>query len=258
VSCGLRSFWVASLHEFVGWLLGRIPLDHLTSAHITIDAAAVSDGQTGVAHGVLRPAVPTDKVNAIGECWGIHRGIICALATQRTSARQAPALCTTPRFRRRVGRFQLHLCRGQLHANAADLVDSHVQMFRFFGGVPRLVVPDNLKQGTVQLAHESRSHGRAKSEKEIVTDGDTAMEYGQMGPILLSTGALLQARLGRIFVAGRTLGAVSMNKDEFRKKDSRTAIWIGLIACIVVLGLALFLPNDSMVNHIISSIMRGF
>ena len=85
VSCGLRSFWVASLYEFVGRLLGRVPLDHLPSANITIDAAAVSNGQFGIAHDVLRPAMPTDKVAAIGECSGAHRGILCALALQHAS-----------------------------------------------------------------------------------------------------------------------------------------------------------------------------
>jgi len=87
-AAGFWSFWVGSLHEFVGWLLGSVPLDHLPSANITIDAAAVSNGQFGIAHEVLRPAVPTDKVTAIGECWGAHRGIICALAPQHASARQ--------------------------------------------------------------------------------------------------------------------------------------------------------------------------
>src|SRR5665647_199984 len=28
-----------------------------------------------------------------------------------------------------------------------DWIEAHVRMFRFFGGVPRLVVPDNLKSG---------------------------------------------------------------------------------------------------------------
>lgn len=28
-----------------------------------------------------------------------------------------------------------------------DWIGSHVRMFRFFGGVPRLIVPDNLKSG---------------------------------------------------------------------------------------------------------------
>src|SRR3979411_2082309 len=78
--CGFWSFLVGSFHEFVGWFLGRVPLDHLPSANITIDAAAVSNGQFGIAHDVLRRAVPTDKVIAIGGCWGAHRGIICAWA----------------------------------------------------------------------------------------------------------------------------------------------------------------------------------
>src|SRR5450759_4683399 len=77
-AAGFWSYWVGSLHEFVGWFLGRVPLDHLPSANITIDAAAVSNGQFGIAHEVLRLAVPTDKVFAKGEQWGAHRGIICA------------------------------------------------------------------------------------------------------------------------------------------------------------------------------------
>jgi transposase len=32
----------------------------------------------------------------------------------------------------------------------ADWIEAHVRMFRFFGGVPRLVVPDNLKSGVPQ------------------------------------------------------------------------------------------------------------
>src|SRR6266852_3166321 len=100
---GFWSFWVGSLHEFVGWFPGRVPLVHLPSANITIDAAAVSNGQFGIAHDVLRPAVPTDKVTAIGECWGTHRGIICALAPQHASARQPHLisnLCKPPQRRR--------------------------------------------------------------------------------------------------------------------------------------------------------------
>ena len=88
-AAGFWSYWVGSLHEFVGWFLGRVPLDHLHSANITIDAAAVSNGQFGIAHAVLRPAVPTDKVIAIGERWGAHRGIICASAPQNASARRS-------------------------------------------------------------------------------------------------------------------------------------------------------------------------
>ena len=48
-AAGFWSFWVGSLHEFVGWFLGRVPLDHLPSANITIDGAAVSNGQFGIA-----------------------------------------------------------------------------------------------------------------------------------------------------------------------------------------------------------------
>ena len=71
-------FWVGSFCEFVGWLLGRVPLDHSPSANITIDTAAVSNGQSGIAHEVLRPAVPADKLIDMGACRGAHRGIIGA------------------------------------------------------------------------------------------------------------------------------------------------------------------------------------
>ena len=52
---GVRSFGVGPLHELVGWLLGRIPLNHSPPANITVDASAVSDGQCGIADEVLRP-----------------------------------------------------------------------------------------------------------------------------------------------------------------------------------------------------------
>src|SRR5205823_2673586 len=99
-AAGFWQFWVGSLHEFVGWFQGRVPLDHLSSANITINAAAVSNGQFGIAHEVMRPAVPTDEVAAIGECWRAHRGIICASAPQYASARQPHLvfeLCKPPR-----------------------------------------------------------------------------------------------------------------------------------------------------------------
>ena len=63
----VSSFGVGSLHEFVGWLQGRVPLDHFSSANIAIDAAAVSDGQFGIGRDVLRSAVWTEKVAAIEE-----------------------------------------------------------------------------------------------------------------------------------------------------------------------------------------------
>jgi hypothetical protein len=59
-------------------VFGKSSTGSLPSANITIDAAAVSNGQFGIAYEVLRLAVPTDKVIAIGERWGAHRGIICA------------------------------------------------------------------------------------------------------------------------------------------------------------------------------------
>jgi hypothetical protein len=84
-SAGFRSFLIRTLYEPVGRYLGRVPLDHLPSTNIAIDASTVSNGQLGVAHDVLRPAVSTDKVGAVGECWGAHRDIICASAAQYAS-----------------------------------------------------------------------------------------------------------------------------------------------------------------------------
>src|SRR5260370_42371899 len=66
------SFWVGSLHEFVGWFQGRVPLDHLPPADATIGTAAVSNGQFGIADEILCSAVPTDKVTRIRGCWGAH------------------------------------------------------------------------------------------------------------------------------------------------------------------------------------------
>jgi len=66
------SFWVGSLNEFVGWFLGRVPLDHLTSANITINTAAISYRQFSIANKILRSAVSTEEVAARGDCWGTH------------------------------------------------------------------------------------------------------------------------------------------------------------------------------------------
>jgi hypothetical protein len=43
-AAGFWSFWVGSLHEFVGWFLGRVPLSHPLSANLTIDAVTVAMG----------------------------------------------------------------------------------------------------------------------------------------------------------------------------------------------------------------------
>jgi len=65
---GLLIFSVGALHEFIGWFPGRIPLDHLPAANVTIDAAAVSNGQLGITDQILRPAVTTIKATTGGEC----------------------------------------------------------------------------------------------------------------------------------------------------------------------------------------------
>jgi hypothetical protein len=85
---GLLVFWVGALHEFVRWFQGRVPLDHFPSTNITIGAAAVSNGQFGIAHDVLRSAVRTDKVTEIKGFWDAHRGDIYALTLQHASARR--------------------------------------------------------------------------------------------------------------------------------------------------------------------------
>jgi hypothetical protein len=76
----LGPFGVGALHEFVGWFQGGVPLDHFPLANITIDAAAVSYGQVGIGHDVLRTAVSTEKVSAMDDCSSAHRGIVCTLA----------------------------------------------------------------------------------------------------------------------------------------------------------------------------------
>ena len=50
-------------------------------------------------------------------------------------------------FRRRARRLEPHLRRGDLDASLPDWTGAHVRMFRFFGGAPKLLVPDNLKSG---------------------------------------------------------------------------------------------------------------
>ena len=59
---------------------------------------------------------------------------------------------------------ELHLCRGNLDPGAAGLIGAHTRMFGFFGGVPRLVIPDNLKSGVHRAnfydPELNRSYGR--------------------------------------------------------------------------------------------------
>ena len=50
-------------------------------------------------------------------------------------------------LRRRARLLELHLRRGHLDAGAARLARRHVRALEFFGGVPRAIVPDNLKSG---------------------------------------------------------------------------------------------------------------
>jgi transposase len=40
-----------------------------------------------------------------------------------------------------------------------DWIEAHVRMFRFFGGVPRLVAPDNLKSGNRSYAMMAAHYG---------------------------------------------------------------------------------------------------
>jgi hypothetical protein len=53
-----------SLHQFVGWFLGRIPLDHSSPANLTIGAAAISNTQWPIADEVLRSAVPAGEATS--------------------------------------------------------------------------------------------------------------------------------------------------------------------------------------------------
>jgi hypothetical protein len=64
----LLVLWVGPLYKLVGWLLGRIPLNHSPPANITVDAAAVSNGQCGIPDEVLRPTEPTNEIAVAGVC----------------------------------------------------------------------------------------------------------------------------------------------------------------------------------------------
>src|SRR5271166_4863259 len=55
-------------------------------------------------------------------------------------------------FRRRARRLEPHLRRGDLDETLPDWTGAHVRMFRFFGGAPKLLVPDNLKSGVIKAS----------------------------------------------------------------------------------------------------------
>jgi transposase len=52
-----------------------------------------------------------------------------------------------PRFLSPPGSQQLQLCRGHRSQTLPDWIKSHIRALEFFGGVPQILVPDNLKSG---------------------------------------------------------------------------------------------------------------
>jgi len=102
----LLVFYLGLLHKFVGGFSRRIPLDHLPSANLTIDTAAVSNGQFGIADKILGAAVPTIKVTDRGWCWAAHRCIISALVPYVADFGRRMILNTSSQRQRNMILFQ--------------------------------------------------------------------------------------------------------------------------------------------------------
>src|SRR3954453_7048232 len=48
-----------------------------------------------------------------------------------------------------------------------DWTGAHVRMFRFFGGAPKLLVPDNLKSGVAKASFSPRALARGQTPRSI-------------------------------------------------------------------------------------------
>ena len=71
-----------------------------------------------------------------------------AFVDYRASGSDRPIRRRERSARRRFSRrFEPHLRRGYRTQALPDWTGAHVRMFRFFGGAPKLLVPDNLKSG---------------------------------------------------------------------------------------------------------------
>jgi transposase len=67
-----------------------------------------------------------------------------------------------------------------------DWIGAHVRMLRFFCGVPRLAVPDNLKSGVHKASFYdpeiNRSYGQNRASWELPSDRDGASPVGDAYP----------------------------------------------------------------------------
>jgi transposase len=56
-----------------------------------------------------------------------------------------------------------------------DWIEAHVRMFRFFGGVPRLVIPDNLKSGVHKASFYDPEINRCTVDRCLLRSGRSSV-----------------------------------------------------------------------------------
>jgi transposase len=94
----------------------------------------------------------------------------------------------------------------------ADWIEAHVRMFRFFGGVPRLVVPDNLKSGVHRASFYdpeiNRSYGMMASMERFPPRGSRAVQIDRSITLIETCSALPRAfdRRGQCRLAANIAG----------------------------------------------------
>ena len=117
-----------------------------------------------------RPPVADDAAGARGRREAVRR---LRRHDDRHCRRDDRRGACLPAVRRRARRVELHLCRGDLTQTLPDWIGSHTRAFAFFGGVPAMVVSDNLKSGITKACFYEPAVNRTYAE--MAAHYDTAI-----------------------------------------------------------------------------------
>lgn len=114
-----------------------------------------------------------------------------------------------------------------LSMNKESWINGHINAFRYFGGVPRILVPDNLKTGVDKATrpdpklnrtyHEMAEHyGTAVIPARVKRPKDKPNAEGTVG--VISTWIIASLRNRQFFTLRELNGAISEKLEEFNDK----------------------------------------
>lgn len=140
-------------------------------------------------------------------------------------------ICQAQIFVGCMGASQLIFAEATASQQLPDWINSHIHMFEYFGGVPEIVVPDNLKSGVTKAhrydpdinynyQHLAEHYGIAVVPARIVTPRDKAKAENAVGIIERQVLAPLRnmtfTSVGEIDLEVKKRTAV-LNKQQFQK-----------------------------------------